>query len=166
MRSSRAVSPDEQTPHPLTDRLRQSPLGLAFDEGSPIPRLIEGAADIVERRSACVLEQAHTLLAGLGLVGERAPLLRPVVVPPPTPPSVSAADVEIEEAVQSDSMPAAPQPPVDSLAIPSYDSLSASQVVPRLASLQSEELEEIAAYEMAGRARRTILNRIEQLRGA
>lgn len=160
------MSPDDQTPHPLADRLRQSPLGLAFDEGSPIPRLIEGAAEVVERRTACVLEQAHTLLAGLGLLGERAPLLRPVVVPPPTPPSVLEADVEIDEPAQTESAPAEPQPPAESLAIPSYDSLSASQVVPRLASLQSEELDEIAAYEVAGRARRTILNRIEQLRGA
>jgi hypothetical protein len=52
-----------------------------------------------------------------------------------------------------------------SLAIPGYDSLSASQVVERLAGLNEEELAAIGSYESAGRGRRTILNRVAQLRG-
>ena len=54
----------------------------------------------------------------------------------------------------------------NNLAIPGYDSLSASQVVERLAGLNAEELEAIGSYEAAGRGRRTILNRVAQLRGA
>jgi len=50
-----------------------------------------------------------------------------------------------------------------SLAIPGYDSLSASQVVQRLAGLSSAELEAVRRYESAGRGRRTILSRISQL---
>ncbi len=49
------------------------------------------------------------------------------------------------------------------LAIPGYDSLAASQVVPRLAGLSAEELTAVGAYESAHRARRTILNRVRQL---
>jgi hypothetical protein len=49
------------------------------------------------------------------------------------------------------------------LAIPGYDSLAASQVVPRLAGLSAEELAAVGAYESAHRARRTILNRVRQL---
>ena len=49
------------------------------------------------------------------------------------------------------------------LAIPGYDSLSASQVVQRLAGLSMEELAAVGAYERAHRGRRTILNRIDQL---
>ncbi len=49
------------------------------------------------------------------------------------------------------------------LAIPGYDSLAASQVVPRLAGLSAEELAAVGAYESAHRARRTILTRIHQL---
>ncbi len=49
------------------------------------------------------------------------------------------------------------------LAIPDYDSLSASQVVPRLESLGPDELEAVRAYEAASRARKTILGRISQL---
>jgi hypothetical protein len=49
------------------------------------------------------------------------------------------------------------------LAIPDYDSLSASQVVPRLAGLSSEELEAVRTYEAKHRGRKTILNRVTQL---
>ncbi len=49
------------------------------------------------------------------------------------------------------------------LAIPDYDSLSASQVVPRLAGLSAQELEAVRQYEAAHRARRTILGRVAQL---
>lgn len=49
------------------------------------------------------------------------------------------------------------------LAIPDYDSLSASQVVPRLAGLTTEELEAVRRYEASHRARRTILGRVAQL---
>jgi hypothetical protein len=48
------------------------------------------------------------------------------------------------------------------LAIPSYDSLSASQVVQRLAGLSREEVEAVRAYESATRGRRTILAPAEQ----
>ena len=49
------------------------------------------------------------------------------------------------------------------LAIPDYDSLAASQVVPRLAGLEPDELEAVRQYEAAHRARRTILSRVAQL---
>jgi len=49
------------------------------------------------------------------------------------------------------------------LAIPSYDSLSAPQVVQRLAGLSREEVVAVKAYEAATRARRTILARVDQL---
>lgn len=58
----------------------------------------------------------------------------------------------------------APVPRADALAIPGYDSLSASQVVQRLAGLSRDELEAVGAYESAHRARRTILTRVNQLK--
>ncbi len=66
---------------------------------------------------------------------------------------------------------AAVEPDVDApapheLSIPDYDSLAASQVVPRLASLSIEELADVEAYERAHRARQTILNRVRQLQSA
>lgn len=49
------------------------------------------------------------------------------------------------------------------LAIPGYDTLSASQVVQRLAGLSAEELEAVRAYETSTRSRRTILSKVAQL---
>ena len=51
----------------------------------------------------------------------------------------------------------------DSLPIPGYDALSASQVVERLAGLSSEELGAVRSYEGAHRNRRTILGKIDQI---
>ena len=50
-----------------------------------------------------------------------------------------------------------------SLAIPGYDSLSASQVLRRLDGLDPAELEAVRAYEAAHRGRKTVLTRIGQL---
>jgi len=60
------------------------------------------------------------------------------------------------------------EPPgsVDELAIPDYDNLSASQVVPRLAGLSTDELEAVRRYEAAQRGRKTILNKVAQLQSA
>jgi hypothetical protein len=57
-------------------------------------------------------------------------------------------------------------PAAAALAIPGYDTLSASQVLPRLEGLSAEELEAIRIYEEATRARKTVLSRIDQLRGS
>jgi hypothetical protein len=66
-----------------------------------------------------------------------------------------------------DSVPR-PEPPFDPdiLAIPDYDALSASQVVPRLESLTTDELEAVREYESGTRGRKTILNKIAQLQAS
>jgi hypothetical protein len=51
------------------------------------------------------------------------------------------------------------------LPINNYDTLSASQIVPRLAGLRPDELARVKAHENAHRRRRTILGRIAQLEG-
>lgn len=61
---------------------------------------------------------------------------------------------------------AAPAQAPSELAIPDYDSLSASQVVTRLRGLSDAELEAVRAYEAATRGRKTILNKVQQLRKA
>jgi hypothetical protein len=58
----------------------------------------------------------------------------------------------------------APAAPSESeLPIQDYDSLAASQVVPRLATLAAEDLRIVQRYERATRNRQTILNRVDQL---
>jgi hypothetical protein len=49
------------------------------------------------------------------------------------------------------------------LPIPGYDTLAASQVVERLASLTAAELEAVRRHESATRRRRTVLHKIAQL---
>ncbi len=58
---------------------------------------------------------------------------------------------------------AAPAPDEADLPIQDYDSLAASQVVPRLSTLGSDELRAVQAYESTHRRRQTILNRVDQL---
>lgn len=54
-------------------------------------------------------------------------------------------------------------PAESELPIQDYDSLAASQVVPRLATLSPDELRAVQAYETSTRHRQTILNRVAQL---
>jgi len=56
-------------------------------------------------------------------------------------------------------------PSAAELAIPDYDALSASQVVPRLAGLAGHELDAVRRYEASHRVRKTILSKIAQLQG-
>jgi hypothetical protein len=68
-------------------------------------------------------------------------------------------------ATDSAPAPLRPQsgPDAEELAIPDYDSLAASQVLPRLEGLTPAELEAVRGYEAAHRGRRTILGRIGQI---
>lgn len=57
-------------------------------------------------------------------------------------------------------------PEAELLAIPDYDSLSASQVLPRLVALNPEELEAVRSYEDGHRGRRTVLAKIAQMQSS
>jgi hypothetical protein len=94
---------------------------------------------------------------------ERLPVPQTETLPEPAPDTAVAADSPVP--------PPPPPPPrtppsAADLPIPGYDSLSASQVVQRLAGLSAEELEAVRAYELAGRGRKTVLLRVAQLRAA
>lgn len=81
----------------------------------------------------------------------------------------SMAATQTSAPTTTDPVPAPPAPSAAhgpgalTLAIPDYDSLSASQVVPRLEGLSRDELDEVKAYEAAHRGRKTILSKIDQL---
>lgn len=96
---------------------------------------------------------------------------RPSHVPPAPPAPPATGRVPAAEPVQTSApvseapvtTPPGPVPDAASLAIPAYDTLSASQVVQRLAGLSAAEREAIRVYEAARRGRKTILTKIEQL---
>lgn len=74
------------------------------------------------------------------------------------PPQSSSASVDLS---------ANGSAPVEAdLAIPQYDALAASQVIPRLEMLRSEELERILRYEDTHRNRQTIVHKVRALLAA
>lgn len=169
------------------DLLVYAPLGFALEARSLLPSLVERGRNQVTmakmvgqfavqqgqveaaKRVGPLQEQVEGVLADLGLVAR-----------PPAPPAEPAADATAPSGSASADAPSpAPEPDPDpapvpeapaldpaDLAIPDYDSLAASQVVPRLRALSGEELEAVRAYEAAGRGRKTILNRIAQLQAS
>ena len=182
---------DRQDPfEQLLDLVVYAPLGLLLSARDLVPTLAEKgrrhlgpqatAARMVGEMAVNQSQRGVEHLARKGrreagqLLGDLFPdaTRRPPGGPPrttdgsngstaPAPPSSGPAG----GAVRAAGAPADPGPDVSSLAIPGYDTLSASQVVQRLAGLTPEQLDAVRAYEQAGRARKTVLSRIAQLRG-
>jgi hypothetical protein len=173
------------------DLVLYAPVGFVVTAGEELPRLIEkgraqmsgqvGVARLVgrfavaqgQREAGKVVRQAAQVLADLGVLpSERsAPPASPA---PDAGPSPSAARPPVAEPAVVDDGPLSANgvvtehdevatPLGQDLAIPGYDALSASQVVQRLAGLSADELEDVRAYELNTRGRRTILNKVAQL---
>jgi hypothetical protein len=82
-------------------------------------------------------------------------------------PAVSEPAPSIESDATADAILASDRTPVEGeLAIPSYNSLAASQVVSRLEGLTPAELEAVRRYEEAHRGRRTVLGKIALLQSS
>src|SRR5262245_22667353 len=163
-----------------------APIGLFFEAPNLLPKLVEqgrvhannarlfgqfavkhGEAEM-RRRLGDVEQQAVGLLKMFGLVpdedaADSSPGSPAATAPSPSPgPAPSPAVARgLEPVAGNGEEPAGPA--VGELAIPDYDSLSASQVVTRLEGLSPEELEAVRAYEAAHRGRKTILNKVAQL---
>lgn len=96
----------------------------------------------------------------------------------PAPAVVPPVPTDATEAPKTDPAPATPAPaapapdavdPVvpllETLALPDYDQLPASQIVNKLDGLTADELRTIEAFELAHRHRRTVLGKIARLAG-
>lgn len=175
------MSDDHKPPvEAALDLFVYAPLGLALEARTLLPGLVERGRNQVTmakmvgqfavqqgqveatKRVGPLQEQVGAMLADLGLVSRPAAEPEPASAPEPEPPVVVVVD---EPAVDAEAEPEAPAVDVADLAIPDYDSLAASQVVPRLRALAPDELEAVRTYEAAGRSRKTILNRVAQLQG-
>src|SRR4051812_22960423 len=129
-----------------------------------------------QRQAEKLVRDASERLTDLGVVPGASPKATPTPTPATKRPAPAAeaasggapahhdrpAD-ETKTKADASSNGHRPAPPSDDLAIPGYDSLSASQVVQRLAGLAVDELEAVRTYESATRGRKTILSRIAQL---
>lgn len=134
---------------------RFSPPRPAAEPSTPVP----AEAETFDEMAATNGSEHPPVATGPGAgAGTR----RPGIVAASTSGTLAAPPADIPAATPA---PAGPAPATGSLAIPGYDSLSASQVVQRLAGLSPGELDAVGAYERANRGRRTILNRIDQLQG-
>jgi hypothetical protein len=164
------------------------PLGLALSIAEALPAMArKGRSRFVPQvglaRTVGQLAVQHGYRQLRDMAGPSIPFLsrgpagangavRPGHVGPPAPdssahgPSASPEPRARTASRAATGRPAARNAPgARDLAIPSYDSLSASQVVQRLAGLSYDEVGAVQAYESATRGRRTILSRAEQLLG-
>jgi hypothetical protein len=170
---------DEKSPlERIIEAAMFAPLGIAAMVREELPKLVErghqeanmakamgqfavtmGRSEL-EKRLKQVADrpaQSRPTPAPAAAAKTPAPAPRPAPTPPHTAPAAPVVETNGSPVTVHDAQ---------GLAIPGYDSLSASQVVERLAGLNAEELEAIGSYESAGRGRRTILNRVAQLRNA
>jgi hypothetical protein len=78
-------------------------------------------------------------------------------------PSASSAPVGADAASVSTAPPPMSGGDGANLPLADYDTLAAAQILPRLVGLSAEELEQVRTYELAHRARKTVLGKITQL---
>lgn len=137
--------------------------GLLGPVGAPALNVLRGLGLLPEQQSAPTATAAGVASSGASPAPGGAPA---------SDGASSGAATNGERGAAADGSPSAPSAgparreppfPAETLAIPDYDSLAASQVVPRLDGLTAEELEAVRSYESATRARKTILNKIAQL---
>ena len=146
-----------------------APIGFALEAKKLLPTFVERGRQQVNmarvvgqfavahgqttatKKLTKVQAQAESILAEFGLSGtEPEPVVdEPVVAADPVVPPAPAAPRSSEAAAE--------------LPIADYDSLAASQVIPRLAGLSTDELAAVEAYELSHRGRKTILGKITQL---
>lgn len=174
---------DDKTPidHAL-DVLVYAPFGLALSVRDLLPQLAErgkqqinGQVTMAKMVGQFAVQQGQTEAGkAFGKAREQAQTtleqLSRLSGSGPNPAEAAAPSTNNGSRAETKQPAAATQPPsatsgpgAGALAIPDYDSLAASQVVPRLQGLEREELEAVRAYEAAHRGRKTILNRIAQL---
>lgn len=139
-----------------------APIGAAAVARERLPEYVSVGRERVEQRvvlarfiGQMVVQQGRRELEKR--LAEAAPepevATSPVTATPPPPPASPRADA-----------PAPVAPPEADLPIEEYESLAAGQVVARLAALHPQDLAAVEAFEAANRNRRTVLNRIAQLR--
>jgi hypothetical protein len=157
----------------ILDVLVYFPAGIVVTVADEIPRLAaRGRERLGVQVSSARAVGAFVVKAGKDELIRRSEGLWPTRPGRPVPgPDVADRGPSVSPASRTASAPPTATgsggnghvPPVSTLSIPGFDTLSASQVVQRLDGLNRVELVSVRAYEASTRGRRTILNRVDQL---
>jgi hypothetical protein len=139
----------ERVLHAVVDAAVAAPAAAV----TALPRCVARQVGALQRRLG---EPARVLRSLFDLVGAGSAR---AVVEPDDAPAPSEPAVELRLVPAHDPR----QPAGEHLPIDEYESLAASQVVARLPTLTSSELEAVRSFESAHRGRRTILGKIDQL---
>lgn len=168
-------SPVEQA----ADLVLYAPLGFVLEARRLLPTLAERGRQQVTmakmigqfavkqgqveagKRIGTAQGQAESILSELGLRG----LTGPVSTAPSSSPPRGGAEPRTVPVPVLEVAPVQASQASGDLAIADYDSLAASQVIPRLAGLAPAELDALRSYEAAHRGRKTILGKVAQLQG-
>ena len=165
MTTARSSPPD--LPKPSWARLVELALVVPVEVSS---RLIEVVPVVVDKVPAAAgrVRREIVLARFLGKLavdqGVREIRARLAPTEPDSPPDtvMPAHDETLETAPASSGVRHDPA----TLALADYDHLSSAQIVAKLAGLETAEREAIERYERAGRHRRTILGKLDQLNAA
>jgi hypothetical protein len=166
----------------LLDVLVFAPAGLMVTAIEEFPRLVErGRERVTGQVTSARTVGSFVVTTGRSHLIKRAEELRknrsgdtPGPTVEPEGPVSASPDAPVVGSASTPSRSASPDPvtadkgpvpgtPPSPLAIPGFDTLSASQVVQRLDGLTADELVAVRVHESGHRGRRTILNRVEQL---
>jgi hypothetical protein len=175
------VTDDKRPVDQAVEIVLYAPLGFALEARRLLPTFVERGKQQVQmarmigqfavkqgqteagKRLGKAQEQAEAILTEFGL--------RPGESPPGADAQADAAHLDgasapAPAATTTAAAPARSGAGATALAISDYDSLAASQVIPRLPGLEAAELEAVRSYETAHRGRKTILGKISQLQEA
>jgi hypothetical protein len=173
MTTAPSSPPDE--PRPPLARLVELAIVVPVEVGS---RLIEAVPAVVDKvPSAAERVKREIVLArflGKLVVDQGVRELRSRLTPQHSQADPATSVDEPERSASADTAPpaavvvadVADVPDVTTLALADYDHLSSAQIVGKLDGLDDAERDAIERYELAGRHRRTILGKLEQLRSA
>ncbi len=172
VRQHGTVTDDKRSVEQAVEFVLYAPIGFALEARKLVPSFIERGKQQVQvarmigqfavkqgqsegkARLGKAQVQAAAMLAEFGLRASDDP------APPVAPEDQPKEPRQVAEELAARSSAASAD-----LAIADYDSLAASQVIPRLAGLVASELEDVRQYEAAHRGRKTILGKVAQLQG-
>lgn len=163
------VTDDKRPVEQAVELVLYAPIGFALEARRLVPSFIQRGKQQVQMarmmgkfavkqgqsegkaRLGKAQAQAEAILAEFGLRASAAPTA--AETPAESPLGITSTLNQRSSASSAD------------LGIADYDSLAASQVIPRLAGLIPSELESVRLYEVANRGRKTILGKVAQLQG-